>query len=157
MNAPVTRKVSVPFYSTTSKNTTVLVTVVFIQIISYGDRFFWIHISEGNLQPNFGSLGMAISSANTPVMSTLLTGGVTGQSTGIGVDTSEQSFVTSLSRQISRTMQKKYGKQVGVLVNCSVSNDKKLLLIGTDAGGGFDTSRAFGALVFSECIRLIAS
>lgn len=46
-------------------------------------------------------------------------------------------------------------REVMVIVNISISPEKRLLLLSTEVGSGFQTSVAFGKLVYKECLRCI--
>lgn len=157
MGAPKVKKVVLPFYhSSKLEGDKVLVTHVFIQAIFYSDRFFWIHVTEGKPDSFFGPCSMSIKHCNGPASSTVLCSGGSSQiSNGNGsVEKPEQVFCTSLSRRLTEKIYKEDGKQVAVISNCSVNEDNKILLLGTDAGSGTGGSIEFGALVFRECLHL---
>lgn len=165
MSAPVVRKVCVPLYhrisSTLDGNAScenddkTFVTAVFIQVVSYGDLFYWFHITEGEPVGGFGCCAMAISPHSGPVPTTLLLRGVETEVCGTTVENPEQNFCTSLTRHLVQKIKKNDGRDISVIANCSIEGEKRILLLGTEAGSGFTSSIEFGSLVFRECLRLI--
>lgn len=158
MPAPIVKKVRVPFDHTTEGGEVVRVTYVYIQAILYSDRFVWYHITEENPECRFGPCAMSISAPDGRISTSVLSGGATsdyGNGGAVTAENSEHSFCSSLSRKISQRIYKETKEQVAAMVNCSIESSKKILLLGTEAGSGFDVSIEFGSLVFRTCLQLL--
>lgn len=157
MGSPAIRKVCIPFFRKCDKQESVFVSQVFIQVISYSEKFFWFHISEGLPQSCFGPCAMAICTSNTAPTGKLLCSSLlcsTG-SEGLLIQNLENEFCLGLARQLASKTKRVLLRSCSVYVNCIVSTERKLLLLGALAGGKNDASVEFGGLVFKECMQMI--
>ncbi|KAG5488153.1 hypothetical protein LSCM4_08130 [Leishmania orientalis] len=183
MPAPRTVAVRVPFYYKASEGNAgvgtpadragtpeqpVFVTNVFIEVVSFGIRFFWVHISEsptGQNVPRLGACSVAVGlqlegggdRVNISSSQLMELEAARPQDLSAGANNSVQSvFVTSLSQRLARGIAKRLGTQTTVYVNCAIEGERCLSLLGTDGGSGFDMTFQFGGLVYKESLRLIS-
>ncbi|CAJ1015769.1 hypothetical protein Q4I32_000750 [Leishmania shawi] len=183
MPAPNTVAVRVPFYYQANEGSKgaemradrasapmelVFVTNVFIEVIAFGTRFFWVHISESPTSqyvPRLGTCSVAVGlqlsrdDGRGSISSSLLMEyeATRQQDTSAGANSSVQSaFSTSLSQRLVRGIAKQLGTQATVYVNCAIEGERCLSLLGTDGGSGFDMTFQFGALVYRETFQLVA-
>jgi hypothetical protein len=194
MPAPCVDAVRVPFYYTPSPSvnddantddaaapaaadvSSVFITHAFIEVVAFGDHFFWLHVSESPVAqqvPRLGACSVAVSLA----LSTTSAVGAVGGNCPRGISTSQlmefeaarpqdmsassnttvQSvFSSSLSRKLVCAVARRFAKPVAVYVNCAVEGERCLSLLGTDGGSGFDMTSQFGALVYREAFALVA-
>ncbi|GET85439.1 hypothetical protein, conserved [Leishmania tarentolae] len=183
MPAPKTAAVRVPFYYKAREGSAeaeactdhpsapeeaVFVTNVFIEVIAFGTRFFWVHVSESPTNqsvPPLGdcsvAVGLYLNGDNTHlrVSSSQLMGfePARQQDMSVGESSSVQAvFSMSLGQRLVRGIAKRLGAQAAVYVSCAAEGERALPLLGTDGGSGFDMTFQFGALVYQEAYRLIA-
>ncbi|CBZ23070.1 conserved hypothetical protein [Leishmania mexicana MHOM/GT/2001/U1103] len=183
MPAPSTVAVRVPFYYKALEGNTeveacadrasapeeaVLITNVFVEVVAFGTRFFWVHISESPRNqsvPQLGACSVAVGlqlsgdGGRLSISSSQLMEleAAHQQDMPAGTNSSVQSaFSTSLSQRLVRGIEKQLGVQATVYVNCAIVGERCLPLLGTDGGGGFGMTFQFGALVYEASYRLIA-
>ncbi|CAG9567155.1 conserved hypothetical protein [Leishmania major strain Friedlin] len=183
MPAPSTAAVRVPFYYTASgvnaaaearadrasaPEDAVFITNVFIEVVAFGTRFFWVHVSESPTNqsvPQLGACSVAVGlqlsgdGGRLSISSSQLMEfeAARQQDMPTGTNSSVQStFSTSLGQRLVRGIAKRLGAQATVYVNCAIEGERCLPLLGTDGGSGFDMTFQFGALVYEESYRLIA-
>lgn len=184
MPAPSAYAVRVPFYYTASRlsnkavegddetdlaaDLPVFITHVTIEAIAFGERFFWLHVSENSTAqpqvPRLGSCSVSVGldlsgCSNKPTVSSsqLMEFEATRlQDLSAGTNTSVQSvFATSLSQKLVRGVARQFNTQVTVYVNCAIEGDRSLSLLGTEGGTGFDKTFQFGTLVYREALGVI--
>ncbi|KAG5512088.1 hypothetical protein JKF63_07552 [Porcisia hertigi] len=183
MPAPSSAAVRVPFYYTArvgneevqalvnasdTHDEPVFVTNVFIEVIAFGTRFFWVHISESLASqsiPRLGSCCVAVGlqlagdGGRVSISSSQLMEleAAQRQDTASAPNSSVQSaFATSLAQRLVRGVEKRFGTQASVYVNCAIEGMRCLALLGTEGGSGFDMTFQFGALVYRESFKLLA-
>ncbi|KAG5487908.1 hypothetical protein LSCM1_08223 [Leishmania martiniquensis] len=183
MPAPRTTAVRVPFYfkatesnagvdppadGSSEPETPVFVTNAFIELVTFDDRFFWLHISESPTRqsvPRLGACSVAVGlqlkgdGDRVCISSSQLMEFDTAhqQDISVAVNSNAQSVLaTSLSQRLVRGIAKQLGIKTTVYVNCAIDGERCLELLGTDGGSGFDMTFQFGALLYRESLQLIS-
>ncbi|KPI85340.1 hypothetical protein ABL78_5595 [Leptomonas seymouri] len=183
MPAPRVHAVRVPFYYSapppsadmgadgameTPAAAPALITYALLEVISFGDRFFWMHVSESpasGQMPRLGSCSVSVGSTlcstdHRPSISTtqlLEFEAARLQDVSAGANTTVQSvFAAGLSAKLAHGVTKQFHSPVTVYVNCSIEGDRCPSLLGTDGGSGFDVTYRFGELVYREAFAMVA-
>ncbi|KAH9593295.1 hypothetical protein LSM04_007997 [Trypanosoma melophagium] len=147
---------------------TVPVVEITAQVLSFGRRCFWVHLSEARLRsdappPVFGPCAVAIAGISEDITSTALIDDVPlplqsqkqqDQESGYGAPNPQTVFAQSLAQRLARRLQKMCGTAVTVYVACGLTGEK-VELLGTPAGCSFDVTMRFGAAVFNHVLELI--
>lgn len=175
MPAPSVCAVRVPFYyaapsadGAAQPDAAVLITYITLEVISFDERFFWLHLSESPAEqhvPRLGSCSVAValamcgSEAPPSVSSSQLMEfeAARPQDMSAGTNTSVQAvFATGLSQRLVRGVAKRFKKQVTVYVNCAIEGERCLALLGTESGGGLGMTFDFGGLAYREAFAVLA-
>lgn len=161
MAPPQIRAIRAPFYHTSSlkdeAHNATFVDFVYIQIVVYDECYYWIYVTDCESDNKIGALAFAIGISHFPTSTSLLCNSLDEDGgASMCADSVEDSFCVSLSTHLARRVRKQLNKEVAVLSNVSIGSEKRLLYLGTEAGGGFASSMEFGAFVFKECYRLIS-
>ncbi|ORC85013.1 uncharacterized protein TM35_000391870 [Trypanosoma theileri] len=153
---------------TVSAERTVPVVEITAQVLSFGARSFWVHLSETRVSsdappPVFGPCAVAIAGISADVTSTAIIDDVPlplqsqqqqQQESGYGAPNPQTVFAQSLAQRLARRLQKMCGTAVTVYVACGLTGEK-MELLGTPAGCSFDVTMRFGAAVFQHVLELI--
>lgn len=184
MPAPIAEAVRVPLYPPRDAGTdgsdsdsdgdgaaaamVLPVTYIYLQLVSFSGRFFWLHISESPSATaerpppsKFGACSVAIPSSlgGAAVATALLdlSAPTPQQLEGGAVPSGTQAvaFARGLSERLVRRIEKDCGAEAAVYAACALDGDRALMLLGTDGGSTFPATVAFGATVFREALTLI--
>ncbi|KAK7198814.1 hypothetical protein NESM_000847000 [Novymonas esmeraldas] len=144
------------------------ITNVFIEVLSFGQRFFWLHVSESptaQCVPRIGACSVAVGlqlsgdGGRTTVSAAPLMDVEAAQTadTSAGTMGSPQSvFAASLSQRLVRGIVKRHGVQTTIYVCCAIEGERSLALLGTGGGSGFGMTYSFGAFVHAESMKALS-
>lgn len=155
------------------------VTNVFIELVSFSDRFAWLHISESTEHATpaskFGACCVALpvltegasssssSSAAAHRVNTVVSTLVDVESDGmqqelqVSHDTPQNTFARSLARRLVQRMNRNdtLSTPLTVYVCCAIEGPNAFSLLGGDGGSSTPAAMQFGGLVFRESLRLL--
>ncbi|KAG8346738.1 hypothetical protein ERJ75_001330100 [Trypanosoma vivax] len=136
---------------------------VTLQVLAFGQRCFWVHVSEKREGPNtpppaFGSCAVALCGVGRDGSSATLIDDATplSQEQSAGCAPNPQVlFANSLAQRLARRLERTCKSGVAVYVACGITSDKRVDLLGTPAGYGSSVTMRFGSEVFKNIMELM--
>lgn len=167
MAPPVAKTVRIPFWMPGAEEgePRTFITNIFLEVVSFDNRFFWVHVSESPEQVCAAKRGAC--SVTVPLRLTGVAPAATTQLLEMDASepasaansqygrTTQGTFATSLSQRLTQRIKKDRQVEAVVYVFCAVDGERCVPLLGTECGSGFSSTVEFGGTVFRESLRIL--